>query len=387
MVEVTHKMLRYNIEECRKAQVSAFIEGASGIGKSEEIWKGEADFSKEIKREMRDWNTFSIEEKENLASSDEEVAKYHIVADLRGATMTETDLAGLPDFTKNKEFVEFKPRLLAKVFSSKTASGCLLLDEVNQAPRNVQNALFKVCLDRTIGDMKMSDNILVIGAGNRTEDRASITEMSGPLATRFMHYTLRVPTADEFIDYNLNSPYPSASVTGFLKAFSDQVFTFHANSKDKAFANPRSIQRLAKLISDKNMNSEEEIKRVDMLAKASCGEAWGAKFIAYARMARKVDVDAILKQPETIKQHVGALDLKYSIITAIAYKCKENFKDNIEKSLMVFNYLDEESGVFALRVVKQFAGEKKLKDHLKKSDAWDKFLAGRFGPFLGFSDD
>jgi hypothetical protein len=387
MVEVTHKELGWAIDECRENQVSIYVEGPSGIGKSEKIWAQAAERAKKLERTMRDWNSFTVEEKEKLASDAEYNKQFHIVADLRGATMTETDLAGLPDFTKNKEFVEFKPRLLAKALSMSEATGDLIFDEVNQAPRNVQNSLFKTFLDRSIGDVRVNDNILIIAAGNRVEDRASITEMSGPLGTRFMQFSLRCPTADEYIDYNLNSPYPHPTITGFLKSYNDQVFTFQPNSKEKAFANPRSIQRLAKLIFDKPMNSDADLKKIEILAKASCGEPWGAKFIAYSRMARKVDVDGILANPETVKKHVGQLDLKYSIISAIAYKCRDKFKDTIENALMVLNFLDEESGVFGLRVIKQYAGEAKLKAHLKKSDVWDKVLAGRFGPYLGFNEN
>jgi len=386
MVEVNHNDLKWAIERCRNEQVSLYVAGPSGIGKSESVWTTEIAKAKELSREFRSWDSFTIEEKEKLATEEEYVALFYIGADLRGSTMQETDLGGLPDFTKNKEFVEFKPRLLGKVFSMKRVAGFLFFDEINQAPKGVQNGLFKTIQDRSIGDCKVNQSILIIGAGNRIEDRASITNMSGPLATRFMQFELLCPSADEYIEYNLNSPYPNPSITGFLKSYSDHVYQFNPSGKELAFPNPRSIQRLAKFMSAMPMATEADIKKVEIIAKASCGVPWGNKFVAYARMARKVDVDSILNHPEDIKKHVGQLDLKYSIISAIAYKCRDKFKDTIEPALMVMNELDEESGVFGLRVIKQFVGDTKLKGHLRKSVAWDKHLSVRFGPFLKFDD-
>jgi hypothetical protein len=386
-IEVTHAQLCSVIEKAREKSVSVFVEGAPGIGKSETIWKKEREQAKKLNREFRDWRSFTLEDKEKLVEDKEFLSRFYIVADFRGATMSETDLIGFPDFTKSRDYVEFRPRLIGAIFSKPEARGCLLLDELNQAPKNVQNSMFQVVLDRAIGDLKMNDNILVIGAGNRVEDRATITELSGPMASRMIIVTLRIPTADEVIDYNLNSSSPNPVVCGFLKAYRDQVYTFQQNSKDKGFGCPRSIQRLSLLMDGEPMNTEKEMQWIGLLSKASCGEVWGTKFLAYANMARKVDVDEILKNPELVKQHIGQLDVKYSIISTIAYRCKENFKDTMEPALKVFNYLDDESGVFGLRVVKQYVGDAKLKGHLKKSDVWDKHLAPKFANLLGFSDE
>jgi hypothetical protein len=299
--------------------------------------------------------------------------------------MTETDLIGFPDFTKSREFVEFRPRLIGAIFSRENARGCLLLDEINQAPKNVQNSMFQVVLDRAIGDLKMNENILIVGAGNRVEDRASITELSGPLADRLIIVTLSVPTADEVIEYNLDSDTPNPVVCGYLKAYRDQVHTFSPNSKDRKFATPRSIQKLSKLLQEEPMETAKDMDWYGTLAKSCCGEIWGTKFLAYANMARKIDIDAILENPESVSNYIGQLDLKYSIISTIAYRCKEKFSQNIEKSLMVLYHLDDESGIFGLRAIKQFVGEIKLKNHLKKGDGvWSSHLSSKFGDLLNF---
>lgn len=386
MVEVTHEQFIKILDYARENEVSVFCEGATGIGKSEAVWTRHKVIAQDIEREFRDWNSFSIEEKERLATDDAFAAKYHIMTDIRAATMTETDMVGMPDFTKDKGYVEFKPRLLAKWMSMPSASGCLFLDEINQAPRSVQSSMFKVALDRTIGDLKMSKNVSVIAAGNRIEDRAAITEMTPILSTRFLWVTLRIPTADEYIDYNLNSQYPNALITGYLKSYSDQLFTFKLSNKDKAFANPRAVQRLAKIICRLPAQDETDLDTLSLLAKASCGDAWGTKFVAYARMARKVDVNEILKNPELVKKYKDQPDLKYSIISAIAYKCKDNFKTFIEPSLDVLNYLDEESAVFGLRVIKQYCKEELSKHLIKKSDVWNSKLASKMKPFLGLME-
>jgi len=386
MVEVTHEQFIKILDYARENEVSVFCEGATGIGKSEAVWNRHKVIAADIEREFRDWNSFILEDKELLASDDKYAAKFHVMVDIRAATMTETDMVGMPDFTVNKEYVEFKPRLMAKFLSQPSASGCLFMDEINQAPRSVQSSMFKVALDRTIGDLKMSKNISVVAAGNRIEDRASVTEMAAPLATRFLWTSLRIPTADEYIDYNLKSQYPNALITGYLKSYSDQLFTFKLTNKDKAFANPRAVQRLAKIICNLPAQDETDLETLGLLSKASCGDAWGTKFTAYARMARKVDVNEILKNPASVKKYVDQPDMKYSIISAIAYKCKENFKTVIEPGLDVMSYLDEESAVFGLRVIKQYCGDDLRKHLIKKSDVWNNKLSAKVKQYLGLDD-
>jgi hypothetical protein len=386
MVEINHEEMRWLVEQAREKGDSVFIAGQSGIGKTEEIWRGARRRADTLKREFVLWGDLSLEQKEQMANDDTVVAKYYIGADFRASAMAPEDFSGLPDFSSGR-YVDFKPMLFAKVMSQPSAEGIAFFDEINQGSRDTQRSLFKVILDRKIGDVKLNDGVLVIGAGNRVEDGGDINTMSPPLATRFVHYTLRCPTADEFIEYNLNSPYPNAAICGFLKSYRDQIHTFNRQSKDPAFANPRSIQRLAKNIKDLPMVTDTDMHKIQLLSSGSCGETWALKFVAFTKMSRKVDVDSILAEPESVKEYIDQLDLKYSIISTIAYRCRENFTKTIDSALMVFNYLDEESGVFALRVCKLYVGEAKLKNYLKKSKIWDEHLSVRFGNLFVFSEE
>jgi hypothetical protein len=347
------------------------------------VGRRRADFRK---REFAFYGDLPLELKEQLAADDALCAKYYIAADFRASAMAPEDFSGLPDFSSGR-YVDFKPMLFAKIMSQPSAEGIVFFDEINQGSRDVQRSLFKVILDRKIGDVKLTDGVLIIGAGNRVEDGGDINTMSAPLATRFVHYTLRCPTADEWIEYNLNSAHPNAAICGFLKSYRDQIHTYNRQSKDPAFANPRSIQRLAKNIQEMPMVTDEDMHKIQLLATGSCGETWALKFTAFTKMSRKVDVDGIFAEPESVKEYIDQLDLKYSIISTIAYRCRESFTKTIDSALMVFNYLDEESGVFALRVCKLYVGEAKLKNYLKKSKIWDQHLSVRFGNLFVFNEE
>ena len=69
--------------------------------------------------------------------------------------------------------------------------GILFLDELNMAPPVMQGVAQQLILDRKIGSYKVPEGWLILSAGNRKEDRASVFEMPSPSANRFIHIPRR----------------------------------------------------------------------------------------------------------------------------------------------------------------------------------------------------
>ncbi|BBI63392.1 hypothetical protein HSBAA_46980 [Vreelandella sulfidaeris] len=60
------------------------------------------------------------------------------------------------------------------------------------ADRSLQVAAYELLLDRRLGDLyTLPDGWLVMGAGNRAEDRAVSVPMSSALANRLMHLEIK----------------------------------------------------------------------------------------------------------------------------------------------------------------------------------------------------
>lgn len=95
-----------------------------------------------------------------------------------------SDFAGLPVVVDGG--VRFAPPTWATALSE-AGRGLLFLDEISTAPPAVQAALLRVVLERTVGDLRLPDQVAVVAAANPPDQAADGWDLSAPLANRFCH--------------------------------------------------------------------------------------------------------------------------------------------------------------------------------------------------------
>jgi AAA domain (dynein-related subfamily) len=95
-----------------------------------------------------------------------------------------TDFSGLPIVDGGD--VRLAPPAWARRLNEQE-TGLLFLDELTTAPPAVQAALLRVVLERTVGDLRLSDGVAVVAAANPPEQAADGWDLSAPLANRFCH--------------------------------------------------------------------------------------------------------------------------------------------------------------------------------------------------------
>jgi len=95
-----------------------------------------------------------------------------------------SDFAGLPVVADGE--VCFAPPTWANRLVE-AGRGLLFLDEISTAPPAVQAALLRVVLERTVGDLRLPDEVVVVAAANPPDQAADGWDLSAPLANRFCH--------------------------------------------------------------------------------------------------------------------------------------------------------------------------------------------------------
>jgi MoxR-like ATPase len=75
--------------------------------------------------------------------------------------------------------------------------GIILLDEINLAPPMLQSNAYQLIEDRRLGFYTVPDGVMIIGAGNRDDDRGHTFDMAMPLNNRFLHAELAIPPVDD----------------------------------------------------------------------------------------------------------------------------------------------------------------------------------------------
>lgn len=124
----------------------------------------------------------------------------------------------------------------------------LFLDELLQADTSVQAVAFQLVLDRKIGEHKLKDNVRILAASNREEDRAGGTRILPPLSNRLMHIEMKVDHHSWLTwarDRNIHE-----SVVRFLEYRPDLLDAFGeaVQSQMKAFPTPRTWESVSGLL-------------------------------------------------------------------------------------------------------------------------------------------
>lgn len=348
MTNVNHTQLSKVLPVYYGKSIPVMVHGTMGIGKSSIIKQVAKGIAKDIKLGF-------------IEGEPDGEDKFGFI-DVRISQLEPSDLRGLPDIRGSNEEAVTKwitPNWLPKNPKSK---GILFFDELNLAPPSIQASAYQLVLDRRIGDYKLPDGWVIMSAGNTSSDKANVYDLPAPLANRFTHLDLQVPSKDEWVNWALKNDI-DANILSFLSFKPSYLYKFDRNNKDKAFATPRSWEYVSKLIKDVNTLEEKEI-----LIASAVGNAIAVEFMAFIKLQKKINLKEIFDNPKSVKD-IKEIDIKYSLLGALVEKYKETpklFNNLIE----VADNLDAEFGVLLLRYMKE--GNKDfIKDHAKSSKSQD----------------
>lgn len=275
------------LKTCISAKQPTFIWGPPGVGKSDVVAK--------VARDL----------------------KYTLI-DIRAVLLDPVDLRGLPHI-ENGEAVWSPPGFLPKG----KGKYILFLDELNAAPPLVQAACYQLVLDRKIGEYELPKDAVVLAAGNRETDRAVTSRMPSPLANRFVHLDFDVDL-DDWIGWGLNNGVRT-EVLAFQRFRPGLLYNFDPKRNEKAFATPRSITFLSRLMDASNGEIDYD------LTKGVVGEGYAAEFTGFLKIFRSLpDPDMVLMAPDKADVPTDPATL-YAICGAVATKASEQNMKNVVK--------------------------------------------------------
>lgn len=360
---VDHAALRTVLDGYRDADVPLLIRGATGIGKSRMVREDAQRYASARDRSFVAWNELSREEKRAVA---EEPGEYHAFVDIRLAQVDPTDLRGLPDLDGSA--TTWHPPLWVEALSRLAASGTVLLDELNLAPRAVQNAAYQVVLDRQVGEHALGDDVWVVAAGNRQGDEANVRRLPAPLRDRFGQVKLREPTGgrngtwtewalDNDIDSRVisfvGSPVGAGHVHGFERG-------------KEAFATPRSWERVSDLI-----DGVGDPDRIERLAAPVVGSGPAVEFAGFLRS--RESLTAVVETPAAIRS-LEARSARIATMTGLAeaYARGDVPLDTVTRTAY---HLDEggetEVGILGLKQAKRLR-EDDFRENVTDAERYDR---------------
>ncbi len=115
---------------------------------------------------------------------------------LLGTQIAPEDVSGIPRIVGERS-VFCPPRVL---LPENAEPFCLFLDELPACTADVQKAFYPLLLERRLGEHELPAGSWVVAAGNRTEDRALVRDLSAALVNRLFLLQVRVD-ADEWFQW------------------------------------------------------------------------------------------------------------------------------------------------------------------------------------------
>lgn len=255
--------------------------------------------------------------------------------DVRLSQLDPVDLRGVPSIRDGKTC--WNP----PDFLPTDGEGILFLDEINSAAQATQAASYQLILDRKLGDYVLPVGWAMVAAGNRTQDRAIVNQMSTALRNRMVHIDFDVHVQD-WETWALKK-YINPEILGFIRWRPSLLNEFDAFSKEdatskkkaqalkdaKAFATPRSWEFMDKLV-----KQQPDVDTEFDLYCGTVGEGPATEFMAYMKIYRNLPaLDAILADPKKIKVPTDPAVL-CALCTGLAMKAtQKNFEAIIDFAL------------------------------------------------------
>ena len=205
------------------------------------------------------------------------------VTEIRLLLFSPIDLRGVPVADVNREFTDWlKPRIL-DLSASDEVINLLFLDELSAAPSSVQAAAYQLTLNRAIGEHKLPDNTIVIGAGNRTTDRSVAYKMPAALANRMMHFEIKADYRS-WVNWAIANGDINSLVLGYLSYDSSKLYVEERSIDEVAFPSPRSWMFVSNILNA--MDASDNIENYHSVIASCIGMGTAMEFIGWSRVLK-----------------------------------------------------------------------------------------------------
>lgn len=187
----------------------------------------------------------------------------------------------------------------------------MFLDELPQAPVESRRPLFGALLGQELGGWKVPANTAFIAAGNPAEWAPNTEPMETPLLSRFAHYSVQSPTADEWISWAHESDiYPA--IVGYVSLHRDQLYSMRPDATEQDVGStPRSLEFLSTRL--RHMADDGNVNRA---AAAHCGPTWADRFhIWHTKLIEVSEPEAYLDGSAKLSTDLGTMTLEVTSVS------------------------------------------------------------------------
>src|SRR5208282_3440219 len=165
------------------------------------------------------------------------------------------------------------------------------LDDLGQATAAVQGAYMQLLLERRVNGHVLAENVYMVAASNRHEDRAGCNKMITPLLNRFLHIDIEV-SEEDWQAWALTAAIDPI-VRAFIRFKPGLLFQFDPTAGTRSFPTPRSWDFVSQVLGA----TPEHL--MHPVVSGCVGEGPAAEFVAFRRLYTQLpDPMSIIANPQ-----------------------------------------------------------------------------------------
>lgn len=327
MVTLWHTQLQdtldwlYDLEE----KIALFLHGTFGIGKTFAI----REFAKRMARKRR------LEFSDKLEDIGDEKKFVLIVLPLH--QFQPGDLQGIPFANADRTKTVYLPVGLLPT----AGQGVIFFDELNLAAPMLLSNAYQLIEDRRLGFYTVPDGYMVIGAGNKNDDRGNTFDMPMPLNNRFIHAELNVPVVEDIEvdgvqvrgwvnDFAIPNKVDHR-IINYLSYEKKYLYTYKPDVEvsEPTVATPRMWNKASATI--KGIPDSAENLLLQYIG-MTVGTGIAHEFVAWLKLSRKYDIKKIFAEGTVVAPK--PVDQLFSLISAIVSHYAESKKPEMAVQLL-----------------------------------------------------
>lgn len=190
----------------------------------------------------------------------------------------------------------------------------LIIEELSDAPVQMQNPMCGIINDNVAGSFKLSDELHIIASGNRVEDKSGASKITTKLAgrMRILNYTENL---EDLTAYALDAGWKTDLIQ-FLRWRPGKISDFDPNRLCNA--TPRTWEKV-NLIPE-SLPPQDYLEHVS----GDVGEGSAAEYVGFKRIFHSLpSIDGLLLDPANADVPSDPA-VRYAIAGAVARKATEN---------------------------------------------------------------
>jgi hypothetical protein len=245
-----------------------------------------------------------------------------------GSIREPADIAGLPVITDGGVVLE-PPAWAKRLYAA--GAGYLFLDELTTCPPAVQAAMLEVALERTVGDLRLPGDVIMVAGANPPDRAADGWELAAPLANRFCHLPFQPSVEDWKTGITTGWAAPPASraitgdddrralqralVAGFINVRPDLLDAFPDTGAAASGAWPsrRTWQMTADSLAHVR---DDDTDALQAIAFGLVGEGAGVEFLTWRQAADLPDPEKVIADP-SIVDWADRPDRVWAVLSAV----------------------------------------------------------------------